>query len=121
VCSAEMNASHYSNTSTFAASSFVASLFRRFSIMTTFPNFVACFAVSSHFVTTARHLVSFVVQSLSRSRSVCNVFLKLSALNVLYLYFILFILFILFIIMFISVYLGVARIRKCYIVIYIVI
>jgi hypothetical protein len=64
----------YSNTSTFAASSFVASLFRQFSIITTFPNFVACFALSSHFVTTARLLVSFVVQSLNRSRSVCAVF-----------------------------------------------
>jgi hypothetical protein len=39
-------------------------------------------------------------------------FLKLSALNVLYLFFY-FILFILYILMFISVYLGVARMRKC--------
>jgi hypothetical protein len=60
----------YSNTSDFAASSFVASHFLRFSIITTFPNFVACFALSPHFVTTARHPVSFVVQSLNISRLV---------------------------------------------------
>jgi hypothetical protein len=76
----------YSNTSTFAAPSFVASLFRRFSITTTFPNFVSCFALSSHFVTTAHHLVSFVVQSLNRNRSVCTVSFKLFALNLSYLW-----------------------------------
>jgi hypothetical protein len=48
--------------------------FRRFSIITMFPNFVAFFTLSLHFVTTAHHLVSFIVQSLNRSCSACTVF-----------------------------------------------